>query len=741
MRTFLFFVLIVFSFAMYAQQGFIPLSPDFEKGKRKLVTKQNSNPETLRTQSIWYEDFDGANWSGTSNSGQPVPGNAPEHWLLEDYTGNDFYWRWDTVGPRGLYTSPGDEASYCQNPGDPLYSSTSDNGFMMLEADWYNTVSDCSGMTDLGMDAAVIYTNPIDFSAYDAVHLKFEQYYRLCCSFTSESDIWFEVSEDGGATWTAQSVHVTPLPEASPNPAISEFDISSMVAGKDSITFRFRMQGLSHYHWEIDDVRFIKPYDNDILLLDYWNQYIEDVEVTWTGDFKEGFYEYPWFLMQEFVGFNAAVKNFGGMDQTNVYHYIYVYKEDSTCASVAKLIGDLEVGDYDTTNIDLVDPIQLTGKGLYTIEHFTTTSEGDDSVENNTIEHQMLIGDSILCPVDTTMINDKVSTDDWIGFSDGRGLAFRANFPDPNTHADSGAYYILKGVRVFIPDQRGIIKDSLIAMNGASLKAEIYEIDSTTGSLSLVIESDNRQLTMDDIKSYVSIPFLMDGNFERLYEGGDYLVNVAFHGTIQDELGQNITFDIGHVAMQKYSSDMGILVEPNGTGWSLISSHSPAIALSMGYVNEFYYLVNFTLMSDEGPIDGAVISIDGAIIATDETGQADINLPNGEYNYTIAHDNYSDTTGVVEVNGADVDIDIQMFVGVQDVAEINYNVYPNPTRGKLNIDVDKTSVVAIYNAAGKIVREISVEASKAIILDVPAGVYFVKLLGQKSNNVRKIIVH
>jgi hypothetical protein len=165
-------LLSLFVFALNAQKGFVP-TPVLSKAQYENqghIKKTNVTPRTENI--IWEHHFEGELWSGTSVDGVAVPEEAPEGWSLTDATGNDFYWRWDPVGPRGYFISPGD----CHEPIAPLISETADNGFMMFEADYYNTADDCEGFSEELMNAAVVYEAGIDFSGYEAVRLQFTQW-------------------------------------------------------------------------------------------------------------------------------------------------------------------------------------------------------------------------------------------------------------------------------------------------------------------------------------------------------------------------------------------------------------------------------------------------------------------------------------------------------------------------------------------------------------------------------------
>ncbi len=660
----LFILAIAIAAISFAQKGNIPRAIHLNKAVKSSTPKAQKPEIHIDNEDIlFYEDFDGARWAATSNEGLPVPENAPVGWELNDYTGGGYYWRWDTLGPRGKYTSPGDEDDYCHNHSEPLHSSTEQNGFLTFEADYFNTWLDCGtigGAND--MDGDVTCTIPLDFSDQEAVHLVFEQYSRFCCEFNATSDVWFEVSTDGGETWIGKSVHATTINQASENPQISTYNITSMVAGEPSVIFRFRIENLSHYHWEIDDVRFVVPKTHDIKLVDYWNQYIEsyslndeDLLLDEPQDFKEGFYHYPWFLTQNYVGFNAAFVNFGANDLTNVVHNVQINKNGQTLTTfTSDPINNVPVNLQDTT--EFAQNWTPDGKGTYEILHFLTCSEGDENPVNDTLKRQFIVGDSTICPADTTTINQEVSPHYWLFHEEGRGLGFQMTIPEPSLHGDGNGpdNYTVSGVRIYLPPQveNG---DTLIAENEASFIAELYKYNHELDSLELVIQSSPRVLTLNDTASWIYIPFSGNGQDEVLYEGGKYILNVAFWGTYIDENGRATSVTIGESAKYKPSWESCVLVEPNGTDYnSIIVDGTPAIALSIHFDDDYpvtEHEVTFNIKNNSNePISSAKIRIGGKQTHTNVDGETTITLENGTYDYTINATGYGEETGTITIN-------------------------------------------------------------------------------------------
>jgi len=120
-----------------------------------------------------------------------------------------------------------------------------------------------------------------------------------------------------------------------------------------------------------------------------------------------------------------------------------------------------------------------------------------------------------------------------------------------------------------------------------------------------------------------------------------------------------------------------------------------------------------------------------------ETGQSFTPTITG--NYAVA---------ITDINSGCVDTSactLVMVVGLNDVGLLNnVSLYPNPTNGKVTIDMGQTlsGLVTITNTLGQIVAKASFAqtAHLNLDLDLGAGVYFVTLKTPQGQAVRRLIV-
>jgi hypothetical protein len=140
---------------------------------------------------------------------------------------------WENIDNAGT----GDDWLFDNPSGITFNSTTSGNGFAILDSDYYGQYSN--------QDADLV-TPTFDLSNYDSVQLRFEHYFKAYADETAT----LSYSLDGGSTWdTLQSWTAT-----TSNPAIYEQDLSEQVGLESSVRFKWNYTGSWGWHWAVDDV-------------------------------------------------------------------------------------------------------------------------------------------------------------------------------------------------------------------------------------------------------------------------------------------------------------------------------------------------------------------------------------------------------------------------------------------------------------------------------------------------------
>lgn len=81
--------------------------------------------------------------------------------------------------------------------------------------------------------------------------------------------------------------------------------------------------------------------------------------------------------------------------------------------------------------------------------------------------------------------------------------------------------------------------------------------------------------------------------------------------------------------------------------------------------------------------------------------------------------------------------------GIEEESNNPLNVYPNPTTGIVNIDTETGNNILVLDIAGKVIaNQVAINTSSQINLSsYPAGIYFVKVVGESTNKTVKVIKH
>lgn len=146
-------------------------------------------------------------------------GALPACWTIIDHQGNGQVWLFNNPGSRTVNTT------------------SSANGFAILDSDAYGpgNTQNCDLVTPM-----------LDLSDVLGVKLTFQHYYY---HYTGSSAT-LSYSTDNGNTWTVLQSWTT----TTANPATYSQDISDMVAGQDSVRFKWNYTGTYGWFWAVDDI-------------------------------------------------------------------------------------------------------------------------------------------------------------------------------------------------------------------------------------------------------------------------------------------------------------------------------------------------------------------------------------------------------------------------------------------------------------------------------------------------------
>jgi hypothetical protein len=160
------------------------------------------------------------------------------------------------------------------------------------------------------------------------------------------------------------------------------------------------------------------------------------------------------------------------------------------------------------------------------------------------------------------------------------------------------------------------------------------------------------------------------------------------------------------------------------------------------------FTVTFNVTDGEGSaIEGVSINVGDATETTLPDGVAQLELPNGEHDYTATADGYEDASGSFTVDGADMSVDITMTstsTSIDNPLAEQLKVYPNPSDGNITLEGAniKGAQVSILNSIGKRIKQMTLENNTNYLnLDeLKSGFYFIKIEDNSNEAVRKVLI-
>jgi len=117
-----------------------------------------------------------------------------------------------------------------------------------------------------------------------------------------------------------------------------------------------------------------------------------------------------------------------------------------------------------------------------------------------------------------------------------------------------------------------------------------------------------------------------------------------------------------------------------------------------------------------------------------ETTQSFTTSSNGSYSVEITKNSCIDTSTCIVISS----------VGIKNNIENLFDVYPNPTNGKIIVDLDneyENVIVNVLNATGQLILSEEFKTTKQLNLDIKgtSGIYFIEIVTEQKKSIIKII--
>lgn len=471
-------------------------------------------------------------------------GALPSNWTVVDNTGNNYVWVWSIIGPHGAYTHPIGQPWNVNI--DPIASTTGNNGFLLFQADNYNT-DQTTGTINPSYIAhdSYIQTNALDLTGINSVILKFQQRFRVCCTYNN-ADLYISVSNDG-VTWKDFEVGSTYADinynSSNANDVTNvSLNISCVAANQSSVYIRFHIKGISHYYWMIDDVAITEGPMYDIVIEDYYDNFFT---------FDNGAYNMIPQLqsMNGYIGWRAALFNNGSEALHNVelntevlWNGNLYFQANSALEYPISSLPGTTMGVCDSLARDSVfllndnfyDPSQGLDSSLvaecignYEVTWTANMDETDQDYSNIVIFTSFNVNDSVYARDNGDILNSgEIGPQSWAGAgNNGDIFGVTYEITDP-----SGINTIANSISMYIKPS------TTVGANAPTIRGILGMSDGNGGYVT-ILETDLYTISSSDTASWLTLPFLQDGFSEVLiadyyvaaievvdFNGGDFFI-------------------------------------------------------------------------------------------------------------------------------------------------------------------------------------------------------------------------
>lgn len=299
----------------------------------------------------------------------------PNTWVADyDPTTCDIMWE---VGP-GVEVQGALSAPYGN-----IQSTTADNGFAMIDSDFYGGASAGTCVEDSWIQTA----DSIDLTGYDRVVLEFETWYRRYnyekpyVVISTDGVTWPELTPDTDISGMPNVFDIWPdFPDVTSldnNPTLVRLNISDVAGNQPKVWIRFHWTGTWGYAWFVDDVRIVEQPANDLV--------VESAYITHNGSGDE-YGRIPQSQLLNSYDVGGEFLNFGFEDQSNV---VATFDVQNSGSSVMTATANITTAMSDSTYFidETATPSSALGLGLYECSLVIESDEeqaGTGTFGNNT---------------------------------------------------------------------------------------------------------------------------------------------------------------------------------------------------------------------------------------------------------------------------------------------------------------------------------------------------------------------
>ncbi len=617
----------------------VALAPISDSELARSQSQTEDQAHIVRGGDFFCEDFDNG-----------FDGNNPYGaWTFEDSGGNTIWMMANAQSPEGEWSTGA----------EPLASPSAANGWVIFDADRYNTQLSPNYEDVFGY----LYSPVIDMSDLGTVIVDYYQAFRYCCF--PGSPITLEATANGGDEWISFPAHgsfIQAANEGSANPLHTTVDISCVAANQSEVQIRFAYNaavaaGYSHYYWGLDDICIYENgASNDLEVMQVTNG---DVFDWW--EYRSTPFEQKIDAADGGVVVGTMFRNNGDTDQTGVVITVEILDDnmDVVSTTTSDPFDFAALGNAENCPAQLSDTLYMatdwepTGTGTYYVRSTISSDQEDEVVENDLMEMPFYYTDDVYGHDENSALDLELTPRDADGGGsqyDPTGYANRFHCPNDGTTA--------YGVEV-IPGA-GSESDCfflVLLYEGVGQDADMFDANSAQ-----VVASS--EWTYDAAWNGEAVYFPFDESYELE-------ANRVYHAGILEDIGSDYQLTV--MANANDDTDNSTLIyQQAGDGsfiWFGAQTSTPAVRLitsewvgveqlaDMNGINLFQNMPNpannntTIRYSLAQPMDVAfeVIDLQGRVVATKDMGtvpsgehQVELStsdLANGIYTYTLIANN------------------------------------------------------------------------------------------------------
>lgn len=152
---------------------------------------------------------------------------------------------------------------------------------------------------------------------------------------------------------------------------------------------------------------------------------------------------------------------------------------------------------------------------------------------------------------------------------------------------------------------------------------------------------------------------------------------------------------------------------------------------------------NITNATTGSGVSDAKITVHNTVLTTNSNGWAQVFLPNGNYDYSLVAEGYSELPAEsFDVNGSGLTINKTISqVGLSELENSELELYPNPVTSELNINIKGVFNAEIFDLSGKSVMQKRIYRQATIETGfLSSGVYFIHFENNTHKAVRQFVI-